>query len=236
MQGINKLHLLSLSSSYLFQLINQPKHDDNKQHLPVFRQKCLQIKRARSQTCLGSRPVPVKTKTKKQKTKKNKPTMLAAQGHNYKIENGNFFQIKNWRLCKNLQGYANSNSGRSLSDVPFDTSLQNCLCALYFCPIIYEVDYSSPWFNGLTDWESKPKWLPLSLAGAATSIMFLFLFFFLLLFLVVVVVATNTSFLATNVCLPRQNICRDKNYVCRNKIHLSRQAYFCRDRRSVLSQ
>ena len=173
-----------------------------------------------------------KTKNKKTKNKTKNPTMLAAQGHNYKIENGNFFQIKNWRLCKNLQGYANSNSGRSLSDVPFDTSLQNCLCALYFCPIIYEVDYSSPWFNGLTDWESKPKWLPLSLAGAATSIMF-FVFFCFVLFCCCCdkhIFSRDKCMLATAKYLSRQN------YVCRNKIHLSRQAYFYRDRRSVLSQ
>ena len=135
--------------------------------------------------------------------------MLAAQGHNYKIENGNFFQIKNWRLCKNLQGYANSNSGRSLSDVPFDTSLQNCLCALYFCPIIYEVDYSSPWFNGLTDWESKPKWLPLSLAGAATSMFFFVCFLLLLrqthLFSRQMYACHGKIFVATKLCLSQQN-------------------------------
>ena len=83
-QGKNKQQLLSLSSSYLFQLLNQPNHDDNKQYLPVFRRKLLQIKRARSQTCLGSRPVPVNTKLKK--------VMGAAQRHNY---NGNFLQMKN---------------------------------------------------------------------------------------------------------------------------------------------
>jgi len=58
-----------LSSSYLFQQLNQPKHDDNMQHLPVFRRKRFQIKRARSQTCLGSRPVPVKNKGEKKRKK-----------------------------------------------------------------------------------------------------------------------------------------------------------------------
>ena len=63
-QGKNKQQLWSLGSSYLLQLINQPKHDDNKQHLPVFRWKQLQIKWVHLQTCLGSCPVPVKTKEK----------------------------------------------------------------------------------------------------------------------------------------------------------------------------
>ena len=57
-------NMLSLISSYRFQLLNQTKHDDNKQHLPVFRRKRLQIERARSQTCQGSRAVTVKTKRK----------------------------------------------------------------------------------------------------------------------------------------------------------------------------
>ena len=66
----------------------------------------------------------------------------------------------------------------------------------------------------------------LSLAGAATSIIF---------------VATNRSFVATKVCFSRQNFCHDKiMYVATNhlsrqisNICLSRQAYFCRDKRRV---
>ena len=39
----------------------------------------------------------------------------------------------------------------------------------------------------------------------------------------------NTSFVTTKVRLPRQNFCCDK-------IFLSRQAYYCRDKRRVLSR
>ena len=51
----------------------------------------------------------------------------------------------------------------------------------------------------------------------------------------------NTSFVATKICLPGHNFCRDKpnfvatKYFC-NKICLSRQAYFCRYKRYVLSR
>ena len=76
-------------------------------------------------------------------------------------------------------------------------------------------------------------WSILSLAGAATSIIF---------------VATNmcsrqcSSFVAIKVCLPRQNyVCRDKCFVAIKTCFfatkpLSRQAYFCGDKRRVLSR
>ena len=64
--------------------------------------------------------------------------------------------------------------------------------------------------------------LQLSLAGAAASIIF---------------VATNvllqrtqdTSFVTTKICLLQ------RNYVCHNRIFLAPQAYFCHDKRRVLS-
>ena len=145
--------------------------------------------------------------------------MAAAQGHNYKIENGNFFQTKNWRLCKNR---GNSNSGRSLSDVPFVTSIQNCLCALYFCPIIYEVQIIlrpglTVWLTGRQNpsdfhhhWRELPQ---VSLFSRQTRLL------------------SQQKY----ACHDKTDLSR-QNYVCRSKIYLSRQAYFCRDKRGVLSQ
>ena len=79
--------------------------------------------------------------------------MVAALRHNY---HGNLVKSKetvgnSWPVSlgftrqlffrSKIKGYAETvadNSGRAASDVHFITSIQNCLCTLYFYPIIYD--------------------------------------------------------------------------------------------------